>query len=62
MAEGITKPAYELLQKYRFEVENNDTIQAKCLQMVNYGESARPFRRNRGIYLRRKQATTKHRS
>ena len=48
MAENYEEPAYELLRKYRgFEVRKYvDTIQARVsTDGMNYGESARPFRR-----------------
>ena len=51
MAENYEEPAYELLQKYRgFEVRKYvDTIQARVsTDGMNYGESARPFRRIAG--------------
>ena len=51
MSEKLEEPAYELLQKYRgFEVRKYaDTIQARVsTNGMNYGESARPFRRIAG--------------
>ncbi len=51
MAENYEEPAYELLRKYRsFEVRKYvDTIQARVTTSgMNYGESARPFRRIAG--------------
>ena len=51
MVENYEEPAYELLQKYRgFEVRKYvDTIQARVsTDGMNYGESARPFRRIAG--------------
>ena len=51
MSEKLEEPAYELLQKYRgFEVRKYvDTIQARVsTDGMNYGESARPFRRIAG--------------
>ena len=51
MAENYEEPAYEILQKYRgFEVRKYvDTIQARVsTDGMNYGESARPFRRIAG--------------
>ena len=48
MAENYEEPAYEILQKYSgFEVRKYvDTIQARVsTDGMNYGESARPFRR-----------------
>ena len=51
MSEKLEEPAYELLQKYRgFEVRKYaDTIQARVTTSgMNYGESARPFRRIAG--------------
>jgi len=48
MSEELEEPAYELLQKYRgFEIRKYaDTIQARVsTDGMNYGESARPFRR-----------------
>ena len=51
MAENYEEPAYELLRKYRgFEVRKYvDTIQARVsTDGMNYGESARPFRRIAG--------------
>ena len=51
MAENYEEPAYELLRKYRgFEVRKYvDTIQARVSTGgMNYGESARPFRRIAG--------------
>ena len=51
MAENYEEPAYELLRKYRgFEVRKYvDTIQARVTTRgMNYGESARPFRRIAG--------------
>ena len=51
MVENYEEPAYEILQKYRsFEVRKYvDTIQARVsTDGMNYGESARPFRRIAG--------------
>ena len=51
MSEQLEEPAYELLRKYRgFEVRKYvDTIQARVsTKGMNYGESARPFRRIAG--------------
>ena len=51
MAENYEEPAYELLRKYRgFEVRKYvDTIQARAsTDGMNYGDSARPFRRIAG--------------
>ena len=51
MSEELEEPAYELLQKYHgFEVRKYvDTIQARVTTSgMNYGESARPFRRIAG--------------
>jgi len=51
MSEQLEEPAYELLRKYReFEVRKYvDTIQARVsTDGMNYGESARPFRRIAG--------------
>ena len=51
MSEELEEPAYELLQKYHgFEVRKYvDTIQARVTTGgMNYGESARPFRRIAG--------------
>ena len=51
MAEELEEPAYELLQQYHgFEVRKYvDTIQARVTTSgMNYGESARPFRRIAG--------------
>ena len=51
MSEELEEPTYELLRKYRgFEVRKYaDTIQARVSSSgMNYGESARPFRRIAG--------------
>ena len=51
MAQQLEEPDYELLRKYRgFEVRKYvDTIQARVsIDGMNYGDSARPFRRIAG--------------
>tara|TARA_B100000902_G_scaffold757_1_gene1019 strand:+ start:1876 stop:2418 length:543 start_codon:yes stop_codon:yes gene_type:complete len=51
MAENIEEPQFEILKKYKkFEVRKYvDTIQARVtIGGMNYGESARPFRRIAG--------------